>query len=121
YVVYERYFRRKNVASIHNMASVTKSIISALVGIAIDKGYIKKVDEPVIKFFPEYGHVLDDGAQEITIRHLLTMTAPYAFKAWHEPLEKMRKQSNWVQFILSILGRQGRIGTFKYSSFGVHL
>jgi CubicO group peptidase (beta-lactamase class C family) len=45
YVVYERYFRRKSAASIHNMASVTKSVISALVGIAIDKGYIKSIDE----------------------------------------------------------------------------
>lgn len=121
YVVYERYFRRKSAANIHNMASVTKSVISALVGIAIDKGYIKSIDEPVIKFFPEYEHVVDNGTQGITIRHLLTMTAPYAFKKWYEPLDRMRKQPDWVRFILTMLGRQGRIGTFKYSSFGTHL
>lgn len=122
YVVYEKYYRRKNHTSTHNVASVTKSITSALVGIAIQKGYIESVDERVLDFFPEY--VIDfteKRNQEITLRHLLTMTAPYPFKNWHEPLDRMRRQPNWVSYALGMLGQGGRVGTFKYSTAGAHL
>ena len=122
YVVYENYFRRKNNASTYNVASVTKSITSALVGIAIQKGYIESVDERVVDFFPEYAvGPIDKRKQKITLRHLLTMTAPYPFKNWHEPLDRMRRQSDWVMYALDLLGQGGRIGTFKYSTAGAHL
>jgi CubicO group peptidase (beta-lactamase class C family) len=62
----------------HDLASATKSITSILVGIAIDKGFITSIDNPIIDYFPKYeGLIYDD----ITIRHLLTMTAGFE---WNE-------------------------------------
>lgn len=59
----------------HNLASVTKSFTSALVGIAIDRGFIPGVDEKVFAFFPEYADLNDVVKDEITLEHLLTMTS----------------------------------------------
>ena len=122
YIAYERYFNGYSDDDTHHVASVTKSIISALVGIAIDAGYIKNVNEKVLDFFPKYvPDTADMQKREITIQHLLTMTAPYPFKDWHEPLDKMCMQPDWVKYTLDMLGQKGSIGTFKYSTAGAHL
>jgi CubicO group peptidase (beta-lactamase class C family) len=60
--------------STHLLYSVTKSFTSALVGIAIDQGYIDNVSVPMLSFFPEYNITNEDPRRErITIEHLLTM------------------------------------------------
>jgi CubicO group peptidase (beta-lactamase class C family)/penicillin V acylase-like amidase (Ntn superfamily) len=59
----------------HNLASVTKSFTSALVGIAIDRGFIRRIDEKVFAFFPEYANLNDERKDKITLEHLLTMTS----------------------------------------------
>lgn len=122
HIAYERYFNGYGPDDTHHVTSVTKSIISALIGIAIDERYIENVDQKVLDFFPEY---VPDSAdlqkREITIRHLLTMTAPYPFEDWHEPLDRMCMQPDWVKYILDMLGQKGSIGTFKYSTAGAHL
>jgi CubicO group peptidase (beta-lactamase class C family) len=118
YIAYERYYHGYGP----NVASVTKSIISALIGIAIDAGYIQSVDRKVLDFFPEYlPDAADSQKREITIRHLLTMTAPYPFEDWHEPLDQFCIQPDWVKYTLDTLGQNGKIGTFKYSTAGAHL
>lgn len=122
YIAYERYFNGFGLDDAHHVASVTKSIISALIGIAIDARFIKSVDQNVLDFFPEYvSSPVDKQKQEITIRHLLTMTVPYPFEDWHEPLDKICMQSDWIKYILNMLGEKGDIGTFKYSTAGTHL
>jgi CubicO group peptidase (beta-lactamase class C family) len=63
------------VDTTHNLASVTKSFTSALVGIAIDRGFIRGTDERVFAFFPEYADLNDGGKDKITLEHLLTMTS----------------------------------------------
>jgi len=80
-VIFEKYYKGHGPDDAFHVASVTKTIISALIGICIDKGYIKSVDQRVIEFFPEYKL----KASEVTVRHLLTMTAPYPFVDWQEP------------------------------------
>ncbi|MCY8910318.1 6-aminohexanoate hydrolase [Bacillus atrophaeus] len=122
YIAYERYFNGFGPDDTHHVASITKSIISALIGIAIDKGFIKNAEQKVLDFFPEYvNNPIDEKRQEITILHLLSMTAPYPFEDWHEPLDKMCMQSDWVKYILNMLGQKGSVGTFKYSTAGAHL
>ena len=122
FIAYEKYFNGYDQHDAHHVASVTKSIISALIGIAIDNGFIKNVDQKVLDFFPEYDSGPSDTTKrEITIRHLLTMTAPYSFDDWQEPLDKMCMQPDWVKYTLDILGQKGRIGPFKYSTAGAHL
>jgi CubicO group peptidase (beta-lactamase class C family) len=61
----------------HNLCSVTKSFTSALIGIAIDRGYIQSVDQAMFDFFPEYSYILTSKPEkgDITLRHLLTMTS----------------------------------------------
>ncbi|GGH27363.1 serine hydrolase domain-containing protein [Paenibacillus segetis] len=122
-IAYEKYYNGYGPNDTHHVASVTKSILSALIGLAIDAGYIKHVDQKILDFFPEYIQVAVNNGQkqEITIRHLLSMTAPYSFEDWHEPLDKMCMQSDWVKYTLDMLGEGGSIGTFKYSTAGAHL
>ncbi|GAB6421360.1 serine hydrolase [Bacillus luti] len=115
--IFENYYNGHGPNDAFHIASVTKTIISALIGICIDKGYIKSVDQKVIEFFPEYKL----KAPEITVRHLLTMTAPYPFTDWQEPLEELCTQPDWVQYTLNRIGNGGEIGSFKYSSAGAHV
>jgi len=122
FIVYENYFNGCNAQHVHHVASATKSVLSALVGIAIDKGFIKDVKQKVVDFFPEYN--LDGSGSvknEITIEHLLTMTAPYIFENFQEPLEELSKQDDWVAYALNMLGNNGKVGDFKYSTSGAHL
>lgn len=65
----------------HDERSATKSIIALLLGIAIDRGLIKSIDEPVLSFFPEYADLRTPEKDRITLRHLVTMSAGLE---WHE-------------------------------------
>ena len=72
-LVFEEYFYEYTQQSLHQLRSATKSFISALTGIAIDKGLIKSVHEPVLPFFPEYQiRNNSDGKRMITIENLLS-------------------------------------------------
>lgn len=71
----------------HDMRSVSKSVTSLLVGIAIDRELIKSADEPVVKFFPDYATVKTAGWEQITLRHLLTMSSGIRWdenRAWKD-------------------------------------
>jgi len=72
----------------HDMRSASKSVTSLLVGIAIDRKLIAGVDEPVLKFFPDYAAVKQPGWDAITLRHLLTMSSGIQWdeaRAWTDP------------------------------------
>jgi len=73
-LVYERYFNGYNERSLNTSFSMAKSFASALVGIAIDEGHIKSVDEPITNYIPELLEK-DERFKSITIRHLLTMSS----------------------------------------------
>ena len=72
-------FRGERIAygreKLHVTASVTKSVTSALVGIAIDRGFIRDVNEPMAVFFPQYMNLIDEKKARITLEHLLTLTS----------------------------------------------
>lgn len=121
HLAYEKYFNGKGPGDCHHVASVTKSVLSALIGIAIDKGYIKSVEEKVIDFFPKYIFDADKQKQQITIRHLLTMTVPYPYEDWQEPLDVLCQQQDWIKYTLDKMGENGDLGAFKYSTAGAHL
>ena len=72
--VLEAYFHPNKKGILHDVASVTKSITSMLIGIAVDKGFIKSVHQPVWEFFPEYSSIKKDKwKEELTLDDLLTM------------------------------------------------
>jgi len=66
----------------HHVHSVTKSITSTCIGIAIDKGFIKSVHESIFDYLPEHQHLNTDGKDKITIEHLLTMTSGLEWDEW---------------------------------------
>ena len=68
YIVFDR-------DTLHNLASVTKSITSALVGIALDRGSIASLNERAFTYFPEYADLSGGGKNEIRLEHLITMTS----------------------------------------------
>lgn len=72
-LVLEEYFYEYDANTLHQLRSSTKTFISALVGVANDRGFIKKLDDPVLSFFPEYQlKNLTSGKKAITIRNMLT-------------------------------------------------
>lgn len=121
HLAFEKYFNGKGPDDCHHIASVTKSVLSALIGIAIDKGYINSVEEKVLDFFPKYMFATDPQKQQITIRHLLSMTVPYPFEDWHEPLDKLCQQQDWIKYTLDLMGANGDLGAFKYATAGAHV
>jgi CubicO group peptidase (beta-lactamase class C family) len=75
-ILYEKYYSGHDSGTYTHVFSVTKSITSALIGIALDKGLIKSLDQPIADFLPEYFPDPDKyNKKEITIRHALTMTS----------------------------------------------
>ncbi len=76
-ILYENYFHGASINQPQIIFSVTKSITSALAGIAINEGKIKSIDQKVSDFIPEFKV---DERDNITIRHLLNMTSGLDFE-----------------------------------------
>jgi CubicO group peptidase (beta-lactamase class C family) len=72
----------------HDMRSVSKSVVSLLTGIAIDRGLIEGLDASVLQFFPEMASAATEGWTAIKLRDLLTMSSGIAWdeaRAWTDP------------------------------------
>jgi len=117
-LVFEHYYGDASPEKLHNIQSMTKSVSSALVGIALKKRLIKSLDNKVLDYYPEYRSVISDQrVREITIRHLLTMASgidemQLSFdKVLSDPIAEILRQR--------LLYRPG--GGFKYSSPASHL
>ncbi len=97
-----------DAATTHNLASVTKSFTSALIGIAIDRGFILGVDEKMFDFFPEYAYLDDEAKKRITLEHLLTMTSglewnemAYPYSSARNDLVRLFQVSDPIEYILA--------------------
>ena len=66
----------------HEMMSCTKSVTSACIGIAIDKGFIESVHQSIFDYLPDHQHLKVDNREYITIEHLITMTSGLAWDEW---------------------------------------
>lgn len=104
-----------------HVMSVTKSIVSLLIGIALDQGLIESLDQKVLSFFPEYEIKGGEKTiQEVNLRHLLTMTAPYKSKG--EPWSRVCSSEDWTEAALDLLGgKAGLTGKFRYVTLGIHI
>lgn len=108
YVVCEAYLDGYHYKLCHHLQSAAKSIASILIGIAIDKGFIKNISQKVVDFFPSWRITnLDSLKQNMTLRHLLTMTTGLAWDEWTLPIEDpwnslgaMYRSANWAQYVL---------------------
>ena len=80
---YEKYWRGYDEASIVPSFSIAKSVLSILIGCAIDDGLIQSVEESVVTYVPE---LKANGFEEVTIEHLLQMTSGLDFnEAYFNP------------------------------------
>ena len=118
----EEYREGFSIEDTMNVMSVTKSITSLLIGIAIDKGFIRSVDDKVMNYYKD-GYTPKRGEKtiyDITIQHILTMTAPYKGKS--EPWKKVCTSNDWTLSILDFLGgRNGITNEFRYHTLGVQI
>lgn len=105
----------------HIIHSCTKSITSALIGIAIDKGYIENVKTPVLEFFPgRTATNLDENKKALTLEHLLTMSSGFQARDSYlynwEGLAKMRASRDWIQYMLDLPMAKAPGTKFEYSN-----
>jgi CubicO group peptidase (beta-lactamase class C family) len=83
-LVYERYFDyphqlNYDATTRHNGYSMTKSVVSLLVGVAMDRGLIRDLDAPLVSYLSDYKGLRESEKDRITLRHLLTMSAGLGF------------------------------------------
>ncbi len=104
-----------------HIMSATKSIIALLIGIALDKGQIGSVDDNVLDYFPDYKVKRGEKTiYDVTIKHLLTMRAPYKCKG--DPWTKVCSSDNWTYASLDFLGgRKGLTDEFNYQTVCLHI
>ena len=107
--------------TLHDMRSTTKSVVSALVGIAMGDGSIRGVDTPVVDLLPEQTIVDREAKRSILLRHVLTMTAGLE---WDESMPytdprnseiQMTRSSDPIGYVLSrqLMAEPGR--QFNYN------
>jgi CubicO group peptidase (beta-lactamase class C family) len=117
----ERYFHGARSTHSDNLKSASKSIISTLIGIALDRGQLKSIKDPIAKFFPEHlGAKADASKNRITIEDLLTMrsgletTSNVNYGRWVT-------SANWIGHILTrpVIDEPG--GSMIYSTGNSHL
>ena len=120
-LVLERYYNGARATRPANIKSASKSIISALVGIAIDRRHLSGVDQLVAPYFPDIlGPKSEPARRTITIEHLLSMRSGLAstsnrnYGAWVQ-------SPNWVRHALTrpLEGTPGT--TLDYSTGNTHI
>lgn len=107
----------------HHLASTTKGVLSALSGIAIDKGFIQDVDEPIYKYLPDHAGSFTEDKKAIKVRDMLTMTAGWEWEQfkyqWNDPRNNAAEMLRCDDVIKYVLERplDGRPGEkFTYSN-----
>jgi CubicO group peptidase (beta-lactamase class C family) len=126
YVVFDTYFPPFEPETKHVIHSCTKSIMSTLIGIAIDDGLIEDVSQPLVSFFPDREiENLDEEKRSITLEHLLSMSSgldcqdSYLYN-WRG-LERMRSSMDWTQYALNLPVVREPGATFDYCNGGSFL
>jgi CubicO group peptidase (beta-lactamase class C family) len=114
------YYRR---GDLHTLQSVTKTITSVVIGVAVTRGDFPSIETPVLQFF-DTAHVanIDDRKRRLSIRHLLTMTGGFD---WNENLPYIDPRNNavameashdWVDYTINLPMAREPGAQFNYSS-----
>ena len=121
-LVIEKYINGGHADLQNDIKSVSKSILSALLGIAIQDGYIESIDQKVIQFFPENDlGDLDPRLFELTIRHLIMMRSGFAIAETGQAYEDLNNSSDWIKHILNLPFASNPGEKFNYLSFNTHI
>jgi CubicO group peptidase (beta-lactamase class C family) len=121
-IVLERYTGGAGADRATNIKSASKSVLSALVGIAIAEGHIRGIDQPISDFFPEYfaRADVDPRKRGITVGHLLSMQSGLESTSFNE-YGAWVGSANWVRAALDqpVVDEPG--GRMLYSTGSTHL
>ena len=125
YLIAEKYFNKGSIGQVSGRQSATKSFTSALVGIALDQGYLTSVDQKMIEFFPELaGKITDPRKNQITVRHLLQMRGGYPDEEEVAPYLELlffRDNWHWLPHIVDFPLVSDPGTKFNYSNLTSHL
>ncbi len=121
-LAFERYFGGATASTLHDVRSVTKSIVSALTGIAVADGSLPDLDASIGQYL-DGTYQFDDGDRGVTVRHLLEMTSGYA---WNESLgpdynEWILNGGDHVQYLLDRPFSAAPGTQWRYNSAAVHM
>jgi len=126
YVAFEEYFGIFNATTKHHIYSCTKSVISTLIGIAVDRGEIDSVDSRVLDLLPKYQpENMNDWKRELTLRNLLMMSSGLDSRDDYPDdwiwLDRLVNAEDTVKYSLD-LNLTAKPGTvFKYTNANSHL
>ena len=127
YIVVEA--NKRHFKTLYQIYSSTKSFTSAVIGIALNKGHIKSVNQTISTFYPEL--LLKNGDSKIasvTLEHLLTMSCGFVwpeiqtdYSNFENPVFQMMISDNWINFLFSKPVTQEPGSEFNYNSGCSHL
>ncbi len=119
-LVKEEYFNGKQKTDLLNVQSVTKSIVSLLIGLAIDKGFIKNEETFLYEYFPDEPYFDTEQKKSITIKHLLNHTSGIEWNGYLEHAAFL-KSSEPFKYVLQkeMVDHPGEV--YNYNSGGTHL
>jgi CubicO group peptidase (beta-lactamase class C family) len=122
YLIAEDYFNEGSVDQKDRLQSVTKSYTSALVGIALEQGYLASLDQKMMDFFPELAdQITDPRKEQITIRQMLQMRAGYPWEESTAELFEMLYHGFRPSFLVEVPLVSDPGTQFEYSSLTSHL
>jgi CubicO group peptidase (beta-lactamase class C family) len=117
FLAVEQYYNHQNQESAHHVHSVSKSFTSALVGIALDEGYLTSLDQKLMEFFPEYASkITDQRMYDITLKHLISMKAGFEWDETENYWREYAGSPDWVEYALTILLKNDPGTRFDYST-----
>jgi len=124
-LVYERFYNKFNENTTYLLCSTWKSILSLTLGVCLDKGIIKSIDEPICRYLPQFAQNIEPWHRHITIRHLLTMSSGIHFVSgvhYHCPMiEQMVRSGDWVAHISDVQMKAAPGTLFQYKEWDVIL
>lgn len=107
-LVFEEYFNDYTKDKRQDLRSTTKSVISLLVGIALEQGIINSIDDPISQYLEEFNSPKnpDPRKSKITLRHLMNMSSGMECNDWDPKSkgqeDKLYKKKNWIQFMANL-------------------
>jgi CubicO group peptidase (beta-lactamase class C family) len=121
-LVAEKYFNGQNYRTANSTASVTKSVVSSLVGIALRDYVLPSADQTIAGYFPEIDWAnIDSRKSQITIRQILQMRSGFPWEEFEGYLETLFSRSNWIPLIEEFPLSADPGSRFGYSNFTAHL
>ncbi len=126
-LIFEEYFKGYGGDDLQHIFSITKSVSSSLIGIAIDKGFLQGVDDSLLAFFPQY-KIADPVKQKLQLEHILTLTTGFEWDEKTYPYTdpqnseyQMVQSNDWMEFVLQrpLSHHPGEI--YNYNTGSVHL